>query len=114
MRCDITHYDEPGDSTPDTNSENWIGNHGNTLTTHSCALNSLSRQGLGIPPGRHGTILRVTFSDRLELIVTDDDTAPETDQPRLDLFNPFGIYPLPGQPQYADVEIVFPPPPGPA
>jgi len=118
VKIRITHYGEPDDSTPDSNTRAWIGNHGNTLNVSSCALTVTAEDLLArTVPGRivgdshigplhlaPGALLKITFSEKLVFFRTFDDRAPET-EPRVDLFNPFDNLP-PGLADYAEVEVV--------
>ena len=119
MKIKITHYGEPNDPTPDSNTRAWIGNHGNTLNVSSCALTGAAEDLLArtilrqrlmgdshVGPLRlaPGALLKITFSDRLVFFRTFDDRAPEAD-PRVDLFNPYDNLP-PGLPDFATVEVV--------
>jgi hypothetical protein len=99
-------WDPDGDS----GTDNWKGNHGNTLNICSCALTvsaeeqlALSRGGGArqLPPG---ALLKITWPDsRLVLYRTFDDRAPEAD-PRIDLFMPWAFdHHLP---DFGNVEVV--------
>lgn len=101
MKIQVTHYGEPNDPSPDSNTEKWIGDHGNVLTTSSCALTAVAALQLGVS---HGALLKIVFSSKIIFFRTYDDTAPE-DNPRVDLFNPFCSLP-PYLPDFADVSVV--------
>jgi hypothetical protein len=104
MQMQITHYGEFNDPSPDSNTQKWIGNSG-PLSLSSCALNGIARKGLGIQPGDH-RVLKIVFPDaRLTFYKRDDDTAPEVDHARCDLFNPLSSLPA-YMPDYAEVTIV--------
>jgi len=83
----------------DSSTDQWLGDHGNTLTTASCALTRGAAQLLG---ARRGDIIRIVWGPKLEAFRRYDDTAPE-DEPRVDLFYPFQDNPL--QPDFAEVSV---------
>lgn len=79
-------WDPDGDSSTDQ----WQGDHGNTLNTSSCALTASARALLNLP-AHSGKLIRITFpGSNVVLYRTHDDTAPESD-PRLDIFNPWSF-----------------------
>ena len=80
----FTHYGYPGDSTPDTNSSNGIGDRDNRLTGgYSVALTQAERYA------RFGVTGKSTGKELVHQgkIYRDDDTAPESDR-RVDLYDP--------------------------
>ncbi len=90
MKIFITQYGKSKssggwDPDGDKYTDQFIGNHGNVIYSGvSCALNALSVKGLDATVG---CWLRVDFGRGQVYIRRYDDTAPETDKPRLDLFN---------------------------
>jgi hypothetical protein len=82
----ITHYGYPGDSSPDNESMQGIGDRGNKLVANlSVALTHSARQALfdsgsNSSTGQQFAVAGVTFQD--------DDTAPEENQ-RIDVYDPY-------------------------
>jgi hypothetical protein len=89
----LTHYAYPGDSTPDPNSSNAIGNHNNQLTPFggsgpaSAALTASAAQAYNLSIGQTFTI---TTTSGQNFNLQYEDTAPESDM-RVDIFDPQGL-----------------------
>lgn len=91
ISCCITRYGlskKVGgwDTYGDSGTDDWIGDHNNHLTTASCALNALAMELFGC---KSGDILRIVIDLQREQFRRVDDTAPEIDKPRVDLFYPW-------------------------
>ena len=86
----ITAYGYPGDSTPDSNSSNGIGNHDNQLTpfqgaggVSDAALTATAAQEYGVSIGQTFT---VTGANGSTYTLRYEDTAPESDS-RIDIYD---------------------------
>jgi hypothetical protein len=86
----ITAYGYPGDSTPDSNSSNGIGNHDNQLTpfqgaggVSDAALTATAAQEYGVSIGQTFT---VTGANGSTYTLRYEDAAPESDS-RIDIYD---------------------------
>src|ERR1700758_4479874 len=85
----ITAYGYVGDTSPDGNSANGIGNHDNQLTAFNgssgdAALTAAAAQQYGVSIGQTFT---VTGANGQTYTLTYEDTAPESDS-RIDIYDP--------------------------
>jgi hypothetical protein len=86
----ITAYGYPGDTSPDSNSSNGIGNHDNQLSPFTgngvsdAALTASAAQEYGVSIGQTFT---VTGSNGQTYTLRYEDTAPESDS-RIDIYDP--------------------------
>lgn len=85
----ITAYGYVGDTSPDGNSSNGIGNHDNQLTAFNgtsgdAALTAAAAQEYGVSVGQTFT---VTGANGQTYTLTYEDTAPESDA-RIDIYDP--------------------------
>jgi hypothetical protein len=104
MKIFVTQYGYPHDECGDSLTEAGWGAWDNKLTDASCALNKLAQNALGLTSKNHGAKLQIDFGNGVVLVRFWDDIAPETDKPRLDLYQPSGFNK--SYPDYGNVTVL--------
>lgn len=109
-KCRVTQYGlskKAGgwDGVGDSGTDEWLGNHGNTLFDgFSCALTQAAQDALGIAC-KPGVLILIEFDDGTTQVRRFDDRAPESDS-RLDMFNAYRIRPQGSD--FANLSLLFP------
>lgn len=91
------------DTYGDSDTDQGLGNNGNTLSFHACAITQSAKIALGIQGKGDGTLLKIQFADGSHQYRVIEDTAPE-DNMRVDLL--YYWIDDPSIPDTADVTVV--------